>query len=80
VAARLTELRKDADAFLRLAGHFRPGKKGAGGTYTSPDSGLKNCANSLYICGVNRVFCVNKINNLAPQKSGCESCRPQLCS
>jgi hypothetical protein len=25
---------------------------------------------------VNRVFCVNEINNLAPGKSGCESCRP----
>jgi hypothetical protein len=37
---------------------------------------LKNCANSLYVCGVNRVFCVNEINNLAPIKTGCESCRP----
>jgi hypothetical protein len=40
------------------------------------DFGLKNCANSLYICGVNRVFCVNEINDLASEKSGCESCRP----
>jgi hypothetical protein len=38
--------------------------------------GLKNCANSLYIYGVNCVFSVNDINNLAPQKTGCESCRP----
>jgi hypothetical protein len=38
--------------------------------------GLKNCANSLYICGVNRVFYANKINELAPEKTGCESCRP----
>jgi hypothetical protein len=40
------------------------------------DYALKNCANSLYICGVNRIFCVNEINNLAPGKTGCESCRP----
>jgi hypothetical protein len=37
---------------------------------------LKNCANSLYVCGVNRVFCANEVNNLAPEKTGCESCRP----
>lgn len=24
----------------------------------------------------NRDFCVNKINDLAPEKTGCESCRP----
>lgn len=39
-------------------------------------SGLKNCANSLYICGANRVSCVNEINHLALEKTGCESCRP----
>lgn len=39
-------------------------------------SGLKNCANSLHVCGVNRVFCANKINNLATENTGCESCRP----
>jgi hypothetical protein len=37
---------------------------------------LKNCANLLYVCAVNRVSCANKINDLAPKKSGCESCRP----
>jgi hypothetical protein len=37
---------------------------------------LENCANSLYVCGANRVFHVNKINDLVAEKTGCESCRP----
>jgi hypothetical protein len=36
-----------------------------------PDQALKNCANSLYICGVQAVFYTNKINNLAANKTGC---------
>jgi hypothetical protein len=37
---------------------------------------LKNCANSLYISLANLDSSVNKINGLAPKKTGCESCRP----
>ena len=38
--------------------------------------GLKNCANSLYICGVNRVFCANEINHLAPKKPAANPAAP----
>ena len=37
---------------------------------------LRNCANSLYIWGVQTVLYANRINNLATEKTGCESCRP----
>jgi hypothetical protein len=30
--------------------------------------------------GGNLDFCVNEINNLAPEKTGCESCRPSQLS
>jgi hypothetical protein len=43
---------------------------------SAAERALKNCANSLYMCGAKAVCCVNKINNLAPKKTGCESCRP----
>lgn len=54
--------------------HLQQG--GIGGPSRCSDFSLKNCANSLYIWGVNRVFCANKTNDLAPEKTGCESCRP----
>jgi hypothetical protein len=38
--------------------------------------GLRNCADPLYSGGVNRFLRVNKINDLATEKTGGESCRP----
>lgn len=40
-----------------------------------PRISLEKLCQFTVLCGVNRVFCVNKINNLAPEKTGCESCR-----
>jgi hypothetical protein len=38
---------------------------------------LRNCANSLYICGAQYPLSANRINDLGAKKTGCESCPPE---